>query len=165
MTREQFLQDLRIALQGKIPQAQVNGQLRYYESYIIEESRKGRTEEQVIEELGNPRLIAKTIIGVANGNMEQNLGAETWREKTDWTGADESRGFHINFDEENGWDVRYGRFRFCSWYGRLLLGIVFVILLVLLVQIGILLLPILMGLFMVGAILYVAYLLFFGNRR
>ena len=56
MTREMFLKELRIALEGQIPQSEVNEQLRYYENYIMEESRKGKTQEQVITELGNPRL-------------------------------------------------------------------------------------------------------------
>lgn len=62
MDRETYLKELRIALQGQISQEKVNEHLRYYENYIIEESRKGRTESQVMEDLGNPRLIAKTII-------------------------------------------------------------------------------------------------------
>ena len=62
MTREEFLTELRLALQGNVSQAAVNENVRYYEKYIIEESHKGKTEEEVITQLGNPRLIAKTII-------------------------------------------------------------------------------------------------------
>lgn len=62
MTREEFLTELRLALQGNVSQAAVNENVRYYENYIIEESHKGKTEEEVIAQLGNPRLIAKTII-------------------------------------------------------------------------------------------------------
>lgn len=83
MSREQFLNEFRIALQGQIPQAQVNEQLRYYENYIIEESRKGRSEDEVINALGNPRLIAKTIIET-NGkgsNRYQDLQSEEVSEK------------------------------------------------------------------------------------
>ena len=52
MTRDEFLKELRIALQGRIPQSQVNEHLKYYENYIMEESRKGRTEEEVIADIG-----------------------------------------------------------------------------------------------------------------
>lgn len=69
MQREDFLNELRIALQGNITQARVNEHLRYYENYIIEESRKGRTETEVISALGNPRLIAKTIIDTEGNTM------------------------------------------------------------------------------------------------
>ena len=37
-------------------------QLEYYSSYIDDEVRKGKTEEEVLEALGDPRLIAKTIV-------------------------------------------------------------------------------------------------------
>ena len=36
-----------------------------YENYIDTEIRKGRREQEVLEELGDPRLIAKTIIDTA----------------------------------------------------------------------------------------------------
>ena len=62
MTREEFLTELRLALQGSVDQTVVNENVRYYENYIIEESHKGKTEEEVIAQLGSQRLIAKTII-------------------------------------------------------------------------------------------------------
>ena len=61
MTRQEFIEQLRIALQGTISQDRLNEHLRYYDNYIMEEARKGRTEEQVVEDLGDPRLIAKTL--------------------------------------------------------------------------------------------------------
>lgn len=62
MTRQEFLDELRIALQGEMDQGRINEHLDYYENYIMEEARKGRTEQHVLEDLGNPRLIAKTLI-------------------------------------------------------------------------------------------------------
>lgn len=141
MTRDEFLRELRIALQGRIPQGQVNEQLRYYENYIIEESRKGRTQDEVLEELGNPRLIAKTIIDTFGDGM--NYEGQTPEPKKREKKASRPH----------------------SWYERLLSAIVFVILLVLLVKIGIILLPILAAAFMVGAIIYIFFQIFFGNKK
>lgn len=62
MTRTEFLEQLRQALQGNMNQTLVNEHLQYYEKYIIEESRKGRSEQEVVDFLGNPRLIARTLI-------------------------------------------------------------------------------------------------------
>ncbi|MCR4955513.1 MAG: DUF1700 domain-containing protein [Lachnospiraceae bacterium] len=67
MTRQEFIAELRNALQGQVSAATISDSVQYYESYIMQESRKGRTEEEVIEELGNPRLIAKTIISSHEG--------------------------------------------------------------------------------------------------
>lgn len=62
MTRQEFITELRTALEGQVSQAVLQDNINYYETYIMQESRKGRTEKEVLEELGNPRLIAKTII-------------------------------------------------------------------------------------------------------
>lgn len=130
MTREAFLKELRIALQGQIAQVQVNEHLQYYETYIIEESRKGRTEEEVIESLGDPRLIAKTIIQLTESGAYQEPEKE----------APKKRFFH--------------RFRFLK-------GLLGVVLVLFLIRIGMLLLPVLI----LGIVLYVVYLKFFGNKK
>jgi hypothetical protein len=62
MTRYEFIDRLRAALNGRIPTAQITDTINYYEEYIVTEIRKGRTEEEVLASLGDPRLIAKTII-------------------------------------------------------------------------------------------------------
>lgn len=65
MTRFEFTAQLRKALSGRVNHAAVNENVTYYENYIDTEIRKGRREQEVLEELGDPRLIAKTIIDTA----------------------------------------------------------------------------------------------------
>ncbi len=155
MTRDAFIQELRVALQGQIGQAQVNEQLAYYEKYIIEESRKGQTEEEVLMSLGSPRLIAKTIIQMYGSPV--NTGG--YREEA-------RSGFETGESEEGMKQNAYGRrFRLRLRYGRLLSVLVFVLCLMLFVRIGILLLPFLASVFMVGAIGYVIFLIFSGNKK
>lgn len=62
MDKTKFLEGLKEALQGEVSVAEINNQLLYYEKYIEDELRKGRTEEDILNELGAPRLIARTII-------------------------------------------------------------------------------------------------------
>ncbi|MCD7837040.1 MAG: DUF1700 domain-containing protein [Lachnospiraceae bacterium] len=62
MTKKEFIDKLRAALNGRIPTAKVTENVNYYEDYINTEIRKGRTEQEVLASLGEPRLIAKTII-------------------------------------------------------------------------------------------------------
>ena len=38
--------------------------MRYYEDYIQSQVRSGRDEQQVLDELGDPRLIARTLLDV-----------------------------------------------------------------------------------------------------
>ena len=70
MRKEEFLQTLRRALTGDVPPGVVEENIRYYDSYIGEEVRKGRTEEEVIREIGDPRLIARTIEDTTDGAGE-----------------------------------------------------------------------------------------------
>ena len=72
MTKQEFLDNLRISLNGKIAASQVEEHIRYYEDYINVELRKGNSEECVMASLGDPRLIARTI--VATSGMSQSAG-------------------------------------------------------------------------------------------
>ena len=65
MTTELFLSELREAMEGSVSPSFVNENVRYYEEYIATEERKGRQEEEIMEELGDPRLIARTLIDTA----------------------------------------------------------------------------------------------------
>lgn len=61
MDRREFINGLREALAGEIPESVVEENIRFYNRYIDEELGKGRRAEEVFAELGEPRLIAKTI--------------------------------------------------------------------------------------------------------
>ena len=67
MTQEEFLKKLKEALENDLSGRIVQENVSYYESYIIEEIRKGRAESEVIEELGDPWVIARSIIDMAEG--------------------------------------------------------------------------------------------------
>ena len=65
MNRDEFLRTLREALAGEVAPNIIEENVRYYDAYITDEVRKGRREEDVIEELGGARVIARTIMDVA----------------------------------------------------------------------------------------------------
>lgn len=67
MNREEFLQKLQEALSGEVPPETVHENLQYYSGYIRDERRKGRSEEEIMGELGDPRMIARTIIDTTPG--------------------------------------------------------------------------------------------------
>lgn len=78
MTRQEFLDGLKAALGGHLSERAVEEHMRYYEEYINAQIRQGKTESQVLQELGNPRLIARSIIdagrnaqGGAGGRRQQ----------------------------------------------------------------------------------------------
>lgn len=66
MTKIEFLDGLRTALSSDVTAQEMQENLSYYSQYIDDEIRKGRTEQEVLDELGDPWIIARTIID-ANG--------------------------------------------------------------------------------------------------
>ena len=88
MDRTEFTDKLQHALAGGLGSSKVAENVRYYREYIDMEIRKGRSEEEVLESLGDPRLLAKSIIE-ANKNAGLNEGTNR------------------NYDEETEGDV-YG---------------------------------------------------------
>ena len=106
MKKDEFLRLLREALQGDVPAAVIEENIRYYNNYISEEMGKGRSEEEVIAEIGDPRLIANTIEdttdGASDGGYEETYDGESryggyQREsQADRSREDESHGsFHV----------------------------------------------------------------------
>ena len=74
MRKTEFLQELREALDGEVSASVIQSNISYYDQYISQEAAKGRREEEVIEEIGSPRLIAKTIIDSSEGAGETGQG-------------------------------------------------------------------------------------------
>ena len=75
MNKQEFVDRLRAALNGRIPAQKVEDTVSYYQDYINTEIRKGRSEEEVLEALGDPRLIARTIIQTS-GSESSGVGGE-----------------------------------------------------------------------------------------
>ena len=67
MTRQEFLEELKNSLAGEVSAEVMMDSYRYYSAYIDEEMRKGKSEEEVLEELGKPGLIARSIIAAQSG--------------------------------------------------------------------------------------------------
>ena len=67
MNRTEFLDTLRSQLSGQMHEGKVAAHVRYYEDYIQSQVRSGRDEQQVLDELGDPRLIARTLLDTDDG--------------------------------------------------------------------------------------------------
>ncbi len=70
MNKLEFIDRLRAALTGRLSAEEVQEHVNYYEDYINTQIRLGTGEEEVLRSLGEPRLIAKTI--VETSNIEEN---------------------------------------------------------------------------------------------
>lgn len=86
MSKQEFLDTLGKALRRELPVQDVEQNLQYYEQYFSQKMQEGMTEAQIIAELGDPRLIAKTILSVEQQKAEQTSEAETvYTEESDGT--------------------------------------------------------------------------------
>ncbi len=64
MTKQEFIDGLRRSLSAGLESEQINEHIRYYSDYIDSKIRMGTPEEEVMASLGEPRWIAKTILGM-----------------------------------------------------------------------------------------------------
>lgn len=103
MTKEEFLEGLKRALFSTGSQSLIEYNLDYYSSYIDGEIAKGRSMDEVMNELGDPRLIANSI-KVAEGYSDVFVGLEdeVIDESTD--GYRENQNYEFN---NKGFDKDY----------------------------------------------------------
>ncbi len=121
MSREEFLKGLQDALSGQVSPVVVQENLKYYDEYIRGECGKGRREAEVMEELGDPRLIARTIEdttpGAGDGAFEaygEGREAGDGRYQQAAGNGQYGRAYHTQ---------NYGSFRYydlTKWYWKLL---------------------------------------------
>lgn len=126
MGRQEFLNELREALTGEIPESEVESNLRYYGQYISSEVQKDRQEKEVLNQLGDPRLIAHTIIDTfkMSGNpWESGFGKEAahyYDEDVDYSNGGE------NPHQESKRHVEFYTSFPMPWYKKFILILIFV---------------------------------------
>lgn len=104
MTKEEFLEGLKRALFSTGSQSLIEYNLDYYSSYIDGEIAKGRSMDDVMNELGDPRLIANSI-KVAEGYSDVFVGLED--EVIDGNAGDYKENSNFEFNTK-GFDKDYG---------------------------------------------------------
>ena len=80
MSKRGFLEVLRETLSEELSQNVVNGHIQYYDQYISDDIRKGASETEVTGRLGDPRLIARTILetsGASGSSSQDGYGSQS----------------------------------------------------------------------------------------
>lgn len=121
MSREEFLQGLREALEGKLNAAAIQQNVDYYSRYITEQMQQGKSEQEVLNTLGDPWAIARTLVDASDGTddaivYESENGYSANSGDSDYTGYGTNRGpdmgeFHHSVHV----------FGFDTWWKKLLL--------------------------------------------
>ena len=117
------LQGLKSELEGRVPYSVIQENLRYYDSYIMEEAAKGQTEDEVIESLGGPRIIARTIVDAALDTEDRPDGFDSFESEASYRSgpAGSSQEEREPFRGKKP-EVHYVDFG--KWYVRLIAGLV-----------------------------------------
>lgn len=163
MTKNEFTTELRIALAGELPENEIENNIYYYENYIKEQT-QGQSEESVLEQLGDPRLIAKTIIEtyqLSHASFYNTKRHADYEENFDGTQSEEKENQETYrddglYNQGNGGLHIYGDYQ-VKWYHKVILAVVVVLVLAVVMFIGGILLKLF---FTVGVPLLVIYLIY-----
>lgn len=112
MNRREFINLLTDSLAGRVPNGLISEKVDYYRNYISQcAADNGVSEEDVIEEMGAPELIAHTIIDVyeaehgvyeGNGDSIYNYGRYTDSKEESSTARDLNQGLGKIFTLSTG---------------------------------------------------------------
>ncbi|MBU5480981.1 DUF1700 domain-containing protein [Blautia sp. MSJ-19] len=144
MDKNEFLDILRSQLSGQMPESQINTHIQYYRNYIEERMQSGNSESEIMNELGDPRLIARTLLDTEVGENTPYLDADSAYEQTSDSRHVRTKSFKLDFS---------------TWYGKVLAILIAVIVLAILCV----LLGILIPIMVVAGI--IIYLVRFRPRR
>ena len=147
MSKQEFLDGLRRSLSSINDYTFVNDTISYYEHYIESQIRMGRMETEVMEELGDPRLIAKSI-------RATHVSGEEDRENYSSNDYTENKRFTDGLFQFNGKDIRLP-----SWLFKAIIIIVLMVVFFLVFT----LLRWLSPFIFMGAIAYFIYKAVFGK--
>lgn len=138
MTKSEFLDILRSSLNGELPIDKVNENINYYDQYITLNISKGKSDEEVFNELGEPRLIAKTIIDTYKISKSYQYKKDS--HTTNYENNSYESNYKNTFDRENERDrnqrndqnIRFGFGNSMPWYQKIM-GIIIIILVIVVV--------------------------------
>jgi len=146
MNKKEFLDILYGQLIDQMPSDRASAHVRYYQTYIEEEAQKGRGEDEIFQTLGDPRLIAKTLIDTeAESGFHTQTAGEAYSPEGSDTGQPKSRRYKLDLS---------------TWYGKLIVLLAAAAVLVLLFMALSFLLPFLL----VGSLI-LFFISWFRRRR
>lgn len=91
--RFEFLEKLRQSLAGRIDSGTLQDTMNYYQEYFEIQMRSGKSEQEILEQLGDPRLLAKSIL-----QAEQR--SSTMEEAEYEEAPEEEKKIHLHFGQK-----------------------------------------------------------------
>ena len=125
MTKTEFLQILREELDGRVPYSVIQENLSYYNNYIDGEMAKGASDAQVIDDLGGPRLIARTIVDATLDTEDRPDGFQSYGGREEYNAGAGQSGRATQREAEEAEARRSVHYvDFSKWYVRLITGLI-----------------------------------------
>ncbi len=121
MNKSEFLEILQQQLNGEMPANEIYSNIHYYDEYIEREIASGKSEEEVLGQLGDPRLIAKTLIDADEVSPYYN---ETYEETSYSYGSNDYNRYEQNYTANDSQEMpshRAHHLDLTTWHGKLLL--------------------------------------------
>lgn len=111
MRQEEFLKTFQEALTGKVSDRIIQENVNYYRNYMNQEIQRGKSEDEVLTSLGDPRLLAKTIEEsnkFANGDESYTANQSGWNFQGSRSGQGAQEQGSVNGNKSiqiSGWVV------------------------------------------------------------
>lgn len=133
MEKKEFLDILRESLAGNVPASEVEENIRYYKDYIENEA---ESEEEALKQLGDPHLIARTIIDSFKASKGPMADFYTEQARNEYSSGifEEDVDSEDNDNIEYKYKAEYGRG--LKWYEKLVLILVVIGIISLVLLIG-----------------------------
>lgn len=150
MSKTEFLDILYNQLSGQIPEGSVAAHVQYYRNYIEDEQQKGRTETDILNDLGDPRLIARTLLDTEVGAGNPQNGSTY---SAIYNEADSYYNKYDSSDSARGHVKKHSfKLDLSTWYGKVAVILIAAVVLLLLVTILGVLIPVMI---VAGVIMYI----------
>lgn len=163
MTREEFLRRLEDALRGTLSPGAVQENLNYYNQYILDEIRRGKTEEEVLEVLGDPWAIARTIIDASDGTDSSvaydGVYEDAYTQRSGGTQGTGGQG------QERQGNNAFHVFGFDTWWKKFLLVLCILLFFVVVIAVAMGIFRLLAPLVIPVVVILIVIRLISGNRR
>ena len=150
MSKTEFLDILYNQLSGRMPEGNVAAHVQYYRNYIEDKQQKGRTETDILNDLGDPRLIARTLLDteVGAGNLQNGSTYSAI-----YNEADSYYNKYDSSDSARGHVKKHSfKLDLSTWYGKVAVILIAAVVLLLLVTILGVLIPVMI---VAGVIMYI----------
>ncbi len=131
MEKREFLDVLQQSLNGEVSSDVIEQNIRYYDQYISAQS--AEEEARAIEMLGDPRLIAKTVIETDRASKQKGSNKANHNPSDNSGKYDSNKDYSSHNDRNHGRNIFFTNF---TWKQKLTMILIMIVVFIVLIFIG-----------------------------